>query len=244
MAKILKIVDFDAHNIVSVKPTLMGHDLPETVEPDDSEADIIENQPEEKDGAEASTLMAEAQAHVEAMLNQAEVKIENWKEAAQKEGWEAGYIQAQQAAEAELAETLATARNLAQSATEAKAQLLSNSRAEIERLAVAIARKIIGKELTVNPKAISDIVVQAIESADIHGACSIKVNPEDYEILEPMWDAIPSFQSPDNTWQLVPDKRVSRGGCLIEVNGGIVNAQIESQLAEVANAFEAIGESQ
>ena len=102
MAKILKIVDFDAHNIVSVKPTLMGLDLPETVEPDDSEADIIENQPEEKDGAEASTLMAEAQAHVEAMLNQAEVKIENWKEAAQKEGWEAGYIQAKQAAEAVL----------------------------------------------------------------------------------------------------------------------------------------------
>lgn len=240
MAKILKVVDFDTHNIVSVTPISMVANLPEPDEPEDIDPVIVENHPEE----EASTLIAEAQAHVEVMLNQAEVKIENWKEAAQKEGWEAGYIQAKQAAEAELAEMLATARNLAQAATEAKAQLLKNSRAEIERLAVAIAKKIIGKELTVNPKAISDIVVQAIESADIHSACNIKVNPEDYEFLEPMWDAIPSFQSPDNAWQLISDKRVSRGGCLIEVNGGIVNAQIESQLAEVANAFETIGESQ
>lgn len=240
MAKILKIVDFDAHNIVSVKPTPLVFNMAESVESEDIDAPVVENQIED----EASTLIAEAQAHVETMLSQAQVKIESWKETAQKEGWEIGYVQAKQAAEAELAETLTTARKLALAAIEAKTQLLKNSQTEIEHLALAIARKIIGKELTVNPKAISDIVVQAIEAADIHGACCIKVHPEDYEILSPMWDAIPSFQSPDNTWQLIADKRVDRGGCLIEVNGGIINAQIESQLAEVANAFEAIGESQ
>lgn len=240
MAKILKTVDFAAHDIVSVTPVPMGLPLSEITEHDHIDPLVVEDEQED----EASILITEAQAHVEAMLNQAEVKIESWKASAQKEGWEIGYIQAKQVVEAELAETLTTTRNVAQAAIEAKTQLLKNNQAEMERLAIAIARKIIGKELTVNPKAISDIVVQAIESADIHGACCIKVNPEDYEILGPMWDAIPSFQSPDNAWQLVADKRVSRGGCLIEINGGIVNAQIESQLAEVASAFEMISEHQ
>ncbi|MCB0210004.1 MAG: hypothetical protein KDJ52_11770 [Anaerolineae bacterium] len=234
MAKILKSVDFDAKNIVSVRATPILRDSPEPIESIETPVDPTEVDLQE----EASNLIAEAQTHVEMMLNQAEIKIERWKEEAQKEGWETGYTQAKQDVEAKLAESLITVRNLAQAAIDAKSQFLKDSEAEIERLTIAIARKIIGKELTVNPKAISDIVVQAIEVADIQGACSIKVNPHDHEILEPLWDAIPSFQSPDNAWQLLADKRVGRGGCMIEVNGGVVNAQIESQLAEVANAFE------
>ncbi|MCB0191850.1 MAG: hypothetical protein KDJ65_07900 [Anaerolineae bacterium] len=234
MAKILKSVDFDANNIVSVKSTPILPDLPELIEPVDTNVAAAEENLQE----DASNLIAEAQAHVEKMLNQAEVKIEIWKEEAQKEGWETGYAQAKHDVEEKLANSLTTVHNLAQAAVEAKILLLKDSQTEIEHLAIAIAEKIIGKELTVNPKVISDIVVQAIEAADIQGACSIKVNPQDHEILEPLWEAIPSFQSPDNAWQLVADKRVRRGGCLIEVNGGVVDAQIESQLAEVTSAFE------
>jgi flagellar biosynthesis/type III secretory pathway protein FliH len=100
--------------------------------------------------------------------------------------------------------------------------------------------KIIGKELTVNPKAVTDIVAQTIEAANVQGSGCIRVNPQDYEILGPLWDAIPSLQPSGRTWELVADKNITRGSCLIETNGGIIDARLETQLAQVSAAIETI----
>jgi flagellar biosynthesis/type III secretory pathway protein FliH len=49
------------------------------------------------------------------------------------------------------------------------------------------------------------------------------------------------MQHPDQKWRLVADKRVNRGGCLIEVSGGVIDAQLETQLTQVSAAFETLG---
>jgi flagellar assembly protein FliH len=239
MPKIFKTVNFDFENRVSITgPVTAGPpvaapalepEVPEVVEPEKPEAP-----------AEVSFSPSEAQRHVEFMMQQAQLQVAGWKEEAHRAGWEAGHSEGQKRAEAEAAETLKHIQRVAESVLEAKAKFLASAQAELGQLAVAIARKIIGRELSLNPKVISDIVARSIKLAQIKGACRIRVHPTDYELLAPMWEAIPSFQQPSQMWELVPDEQVSRGGCLIEVSGGTVDGQLEAQLAQIAAAFEDI----
>jgi flagellar assembly protein FliH len=241
MSRILKTIVFEANRSVTIEVErskvasiveAIPSPLPINIEPELPLAN------HENTEVEASTLLNDAQVHVELMLKQAQLQATTWEEEARQRGWQAGYNEARQSIETELAEVLTTARNLAEAAIKAHDQLLQDSQSELGRLAISIAEKIIGKELSLNPKAITDIIAQAIKTANIRGECRILVNPKDYEIIEPYWAAIPSLQPPGHAWELLPDSRVNRGGCLIEAGGGTIDAQLETQLEQVALALQ------
>ncbi|MEW5958624.1 MAG: FliH/SctL family protein [Chloroflexota bacterium] len=235
--KILKSVNFEAE-CVAVEVVSLAPDSPPI-----AETNNVDPASNADSSVDIEAALAAAQEQTEIMLNQAQAQIAVWQEQAHQQGWEEGYAEGYQAIQAEMNETLSMAQALAQAALEAKTQFLCDNQGKIGELAIAIAKKIIGKELMVNQKAISDIVGRAIEAANIHGACTIRVNPHDFEILKPLWDAIPSMQHPSQKWELVVDKHVSSGGCLIVVGGGVVDAQLETQLSRIASAFEEVGRS-
>ncbi len=189
-----------------------------------------------------AVLLAEAQAHVEAMLNQAQLQATTIHENAHQLGWQSGYNEghneAIQAVEKKLIELTQTLQKTVDSAIEERNRFLRKSQDEISQLVVAVARKVIGKELSLNPQVVTEIVAQAIKEAAISGPCRIRVNPADYSLLSPAWETIPSMQPSDRKWELISDNKVSRGGCLIEANGGILDAQIDSQLEQVQHSFE------
>jgi flagellar assembly protein FliH len=243
MSRILKSVHFVARNSITLDnsqldvPPLANFNPDESLAPDPDFGSTDDTEAPSHDVISV-TMLREAQEHVELMLNQAQVQVTTWQEEARREGWEAGYAEARQAIEAELSDVLASARHLAEAAVEAHDRFLRDNQTELGGLAVAVAEKIIGKELTLNPKAITDIVATAIKAANIRGACLIRVNPKDYEIIEPYWSAIPSLQPPGHLWELIPDPRVNPGGCLIEVGGGTIDAQLETQLEQAALALQ------
>lgn len=193
---------------------------------------------EETVNPETAALLNEAQNHVEMMLNQAQVQVSHWQEEAREAGWLAGHEEGRLAIEENLNETIATIHHLTQSVVEAHDQFLRDSQEKLGQLAVAIAKKIIGKELSLNPKVVTDIVAQALQAASIRGACCIRLNPKDYEIVEPYWNAVPSLQPSGKTWELIPDPNVQFGGCIIEANGGTIDAQIGTQLEQIETALQ------
>ena len=236
MSRILKSISFEPEYSLTLTTIECGAPLITNVKLDDS---LIENPTSLLDQDEAvipdptsTNLLIEAQNHVEMMLSQAQIQMTTWQEEAHREGWEAGYTEAHQAIETELNQALISAQRLAEAAIIAYDQFLRDNQAELGRLAVAIAKKIIGKELVLNPKAITDIVATAIQVANIRGTCHIRINPKDYEIIEPYWNAVPSLQPPGRTWELVSDPRINQGGCLIETGGGTIDAQLETQLEQ------------
>ena len=235
-SKVLKSVNFEPHNSVSVLAKSLGPILPRP--PDDTENDHLSAE----NYVDTKALLAETQAHAKTMLDQAQRQISAWQEEARQKGYEAGYAEARQAVQSELAETANAICTVAQSAVDSRDKFLGDSRGEIGRLAVAIAEKIIGQELAMNPKGVTEIVAQAIKGASIRGACRIHVNPRDYDVLSPYWETIPSLQPSDRAWELVADEQVKRGGCLIEVGGGTIDARLETQLAQIEAGFEGIGE--
>lgn len=242
MSKIFKSIAFESeYSLVlsleeSTEEPLVDFDQEDTdLAPTDT---ALTQEFEQTINPEPAALLQEAQSHIEMMLNQAQVQVSLWHEEAREAGWQAGYNEGRLAIEENLSETIATIRHLAQSATEAHNQFLRESQEELGQLAVAIAKKIIGKELSLNPKAVTDIVAQALKAANIRGGCCIRLNPKDYEIIEPYWNAIPSLQPTGKTWELVPDSNIQPGGCIIEANGGTIDAQISTQLEQIDAALQ------
>ena len=184
--------------------------------------------------------LAEAQARADALLEQARAQIAAWQEEAHQVGWQAGHEEGLRAAREEVAESLRAARSIAQSAVEARDKSLKESGVEIGRLAVAVAEKISGRELAINPEVVTDIVAQVIEAANLNGPCRIRVNTRDYESLSPHWEAVAPLQQPGRPWELVADRNVARGDCVIEAGGGTIDGQVETQLEQVRGAFEKV----
>lgn len=237
MNNVLKSVNFDPDNKVAVKLPLFGHAiLSEGALQANGEArkPIIS----EEDTARTIELMlAEAEQQAQALLDQAQSQILQWQEEAKAEGRKAGYLEGQQVAQTEIAETLNTVRSTAQAAIDASNQFIRDNQANMGKLAIAITKKLIAHSLETSPEVVTEAVAQLIEVVNIQGACRIRLNERDHDILKPHWEAVANLQQPGATWELVSDKNIKRGGFLIEVGGGTIDARLETQLAQIEAAF-------
>ncbi len=96
-------------------------------------------------------------------------------------------------------------------------------------LALAVAQKVIDKELEVNPNVVRATVEKALQRMDEDTNVIIQVNPEDKEIIEKYWDEITKTDSV-NGWKLEAKSSIGRGGCVIRSANEIIDATIESQM--------------
>lgn len=147
-------------------------------------------------------------------------------------GVEEGQQQAAAALEAQWAPVLAGFSKTIQQLVTLKPELRRQTESEIVDLVFAVARRVLHREITVDPTAIQGIVRSCLDShtnAEVH---SVRVNPEDQPLLE---EAITTGDLPN--LKLIPDEGVERGGALFETSRGALDARIDIQLQEIANGI-------
>lgn len=114
-------------------------------------------------------------------------------------------------------------------------------REEMEKIVISVAlkaaKKIVGKEMELNDDTIVDIVSTILKTVSQHKKIAIYVNKKD---LEPMEKGRPRLREVFENLEALsirerPD--VARGGCIIETEGGIINAQLENQWNALEKAF-------
>ena len=113
---------------------------------------------------------------------------------------------------------------------ELKSQILS--------VALTAAKKILGDELKLHPERIADIVMQALKPVTQHHKIKIYVNKEDLSLLDNQRDDIKSILDQVKIFSIEERDDVKPGGCLIETETGIINAQLENQFRALESAFE------
>lgn len=106
-------------------------------------------------------------------------------------------------------------------------------------LAIAGVKKIIGKELTTHPEAIADIVATALKTVVHHRKISVYVNQADLEHVESERPRFKQLFEHLETLSISAREDVAPGGCIIETEAGIINAQLENQLKALEGAFQA-----
>jgi len=170
---------------------------------------------------EAQRIIERAQAEATEIVHQAELDAEKLKAAAFEQGQEEG----RNTAAAQLSEIVSKSSvRLAQIEAQAEPQL--------RELALTIARKIIGRELEFHPEAVVDIVKQALsEKARQRREIFLRVNPEDLQHIRENKPALLEVLSRAKEIGIREDPDVAVGGAIIETDAGIIDAQIETQLA-------------
>lgn len=155
----------------------------------------------------------------------------------EREAFASGYAAGERAGlEAGTKRAEAMLRRLAQTLDELKAlrgTLVRQTEEQMVQLALAIARKILRREATVDHDLIVAMARVALERVGESGIATIRLNPEDYAS---------TVQRHGDHWagarvKVVADPSVSRGGCLVESEFGFVDASVDAQFEQVAQAM-------
>lgn len=119
---------------------------------------------------------------------------------------------------------------------EIRSNVLQDAERDLLTLAVRIAEKILGKELTSNKKTITDIVSTALRNARQREKVTVFVNPADLGAITSEGEKFSSNER-IRILDFVADPSVPAGGCVIETEVGKIDARLETQFKVIENAL-------
>ncbi len=149
------------------------------------------------------------------------------------EGFSQGERAGQEAAAARAEQVL---RRLAQTIEELqglRTDLLQRAERQVVQLAIAIARRIVHRELQLDRELMTAMTRVALDRLSDAGAATIRLHPEDYAATVTRTGASPY----GSTVSVVADSVVRRGGCMVQSDLGAIDLCLESQIQELADAL-------
>lgn len=109
--------------------------------------------------------------------------------------------------------------------------------AMIVPIALMAAKKIVGREIELSQDTIVDIVLTNLKAVSSHKKIKVYVNRGDLEVLESHKSELRQIFEGLESLSLIERNDVKPGGCIIETEGGIINAQLENQWRILEQAF-------
>ncbi|MCS7191240.1 MAG: FliH/SctL family protein [Fimbriimonadales bacterium] len=194
---------------------------------------------------EAAPDLDAIRAEAEAIRLRALQDAERIREQARREGYQLGYEQgyadgdqhARQQAETTLQQTIAQLRHeveqVIQSVQSQYEAYLRHAEAQMLELALEVARKIVREELRIQPEHALAIVRDALRRVQGFVHIRIRVNPLDLELIRQNRAALLHIVDGVEGIEIVEDRRVDQGGCIIETEQGVYDARIKTQLGEL-----------
>lgn len=116
-----------------------------------------------------------------------------------------------------------------------RSSLYTQVEREVVKLAVAVAKKIVHREIQVDPDIVRTLVHVALSRVAEKSTVTICLNPVDYDYLVERRTELSQFEGQDIS--LLADKSIERGGCLIQTNCGDIDARVEEEFHEVEHSF-------
>ncbi len=156
----------------------------------------------------------------------------------EREAFTKGYAQGERAgAEASASRAEATLRRLAQTLDDLqalRADLIRRTEREVVELSLAIARKVLQRELSLDRDLLLAMARVALDRLADIATASIRLHPDDYAGV--MLGRGPSAVSTHGV-AIVADAAVRRGGCVVHSEFGSVDIGVETQIEELTQAL-------
>lgn len=152
---------------------------------------------------------------------------------ARRSGFEEGFRKAKDEAAAEIR---ASGERLAQNLKELgllKKRIRNEAEMEVVRLSLAIARRILHRELTIDPESIQGVVHAALRTLENRDVLRVRVSPE----AAGMMRSILEQAAVGRGIEVNPDPRMGAGEIIFETAVGELDASIDTQLQEIQRGF-------
>jgi flagellar assembly protein FliH len=134
-----------------------------------------------------------------------------------------------------------TLRGVAAELREAIDSRTEIARAEIVALAVAVASKIVRREIRSDDEFVVRLVQRCLRGIARRSSVRVRVHPDDYDRVSEQVDDLLQEAGGHHEISVVKDRRADRGGCIVETPDFVVDGTIRSQLETARRVLEGDG---
>ncbi len=200
---------------------------------------------------ESDIIVRTAQSEAEELMREAQEKCDEVREAAYQEGYDAGRQAATQEMEqvkAQVEETIESVIKCAADTVDSLIARLENdidsfheyrdkwavdTEPEILGLVLEISEKVIRKEIETDHRVVSRIIKSCLRRVKDSSEVYVHVNPSELEDVRKERDELMSVVEGVRAINILDDRRVPEGGCIVESASGDFDARIETQLDKI-----------
>jgi flagellar assembly protein FliH len=152
---------------------------------------------------------------------------------AYQRGFSEGKSVGQQQAKAELQPVLDQLGKSLATLSSLRSRIRTEAEGDLLKLAIAIARRVLHRELTLEPESIEGLIRVALEKLQSRELSRIRVHPDQESSIR---RALERFSNSQKV-ELVADSSMQCGDVIFETAHGNLDASIESQLREIERGF-------
>jgi len=107
----------------------------------------------------------------------------------------------------------------------------------VVELALAIAQKVICREISTDRETVVHVAKKALATVDDPGRIKIKLNPSDLQFINETKYQLSNLTANVNHVAFEAEESIQSGGCIIETELGEIDARIEKQLQAIEESF-------
>jgi len=157
-------------------------------------------------------------------------ELENIQKQAYEEAYAAGLQEALQAAQGEIRQQLSLFEKLLQGLAVPFAELDDTVEDELVTLVIALVKQLVRRELRSDPGQIIAVVREAVEALPVSTRrIQLRLHPEDATLVQELY----KMSSEEQTWEIMQDPTISRGGCKVMTSTSLVDASLETRLSQL-----------
>ncbi|MEW6723371.1 MAG: FliH/SctL family protein [Bacillota bacterium] len=190
---------------------------------------------------EAERIVSAARQQAEELIDQAVAGSEEIArqaaEAGRAEGYEAGLATGREQGRQEAEALIKAAEALREEIARERTRVIVEAEREIAQLAMAVAARIIRREVETSPELVVQLVADALRRVKSEETVTVRANPRDVVVLQENETEIRAANKEIRQLSLVEDPAVESGGALVETGHGSIDARIESQINKVKDAI-------
>jgi flagellar assembly protein FliH len=173
----------------------------------------------------------------------AEERLAALRAEAERSGYEEGLARGREDARAQAGQALATVHAAERALCELRDDYLARAEAAAVELALQIAEKVIGAAVAADPQAVLDVVSGALLRTTDRDHLVLEVNPDDFELVRDAASELAARQGGIRRMEVVSERRVDRGGCVVRTEEGEIDARIGAQIERVRQLLAEVGSS-
>jgi len=181
----------------------------------------------------AARVIAEAHAEALTCVEAAKSRAARIHAEAHERGAEEAHRAAQEQHERLAADVRSRLEALVDEITQEREQFFSRVEPEIATLAVSVAEKVVAQEISTQPEIVLNLVRNSMKRMKERESLRVRLNPDDLEMVRAARDDLIGAVDGVRGLDLVEDRRVGRGGCVVESRNGNLDARIKTQLAKM-----------
>jgi flagellar assembly protein FliH len=164
-----------------------------------------------------------------AKLEEANFLAEKRAKDAWEEGLRSGEATARKNHDEQVRTAVALLAKTAADVSSIRAEIIRHAETDTVRLAIEIARRVLHRELSVDPSALEALIKAAIVRLQTQEIYRVRVHPD----LEPLMRTCLEQAGRGSAVEVVSDGAVSKGAASFEISRGTLDASLDTQLREI-----------